>query len=295
MNTQDQMNRAMRYIEDNLLGELDTAQAAMIACCSEYHFRRMFSFLAGMPLGEYIRRRRLTVAAVLLKQGGIKVIDLALQLGYESPDAFAKAFTAMHGISPSAARKPGAVIQSFLPMSFRLTIKGGNEMQYRIVKKEAFTIVGLKKRITMVFEGVNPQMAGLFQQLTPEKIQELKALCDTEPRGIVCVSANFSDRTQEGSELDQYVGVATSQQAPPNWETLRVAATNWAVFTAVGEFPKALQQTWADIYAQWLPCSGYELVSGPEILWNESPDTSKPDYKSEIWIPVKERSIQPKS
>ncbi len=290
MNTQDQMNRAMRYIEDNLLGELDTAQAAKTACCSEYHFRRMFSFLAGMPLGEYIRRRRLTVAAVLLKQGGIKVIDLALQLGYDSPDAFTKAFTAMHGISPSAARKPGAVIQSFLPMSFRLTIKGGNEMQYRIVKKDAFTIVGLKKRITVVFEGVNPQMAGLFQQLTPDKIRELKALCDTEPRGIVCVSANFSDRTQEGSELDQYVGVATTLQAPQNWETLRVAATTWAVFTAVGEFPKALQQMWADIYAQWLPCSGYELVNGPEILWNESPDTSKPDYKSEIWVPIKERS-----
>ena len=287
MNALTQMNQAMRYIEENLIGEIDFAKMAHIACCSEYHFRRMFSFLAGMPLGEYIRRRRLALAAALLKSDDKKIIDLALQLGYESPDAFAKAFQAMHGVRPSQARKGDTMLKAFPPMTFQLTIKGGNEMDYRIVEKDAFKIVGVKKRITLLFEGVNHQMDSMWQSLTEDSIRELKSLCNVEPVGMLSVSANFSERDVEGSELDQYIGVATTKPAPENWEVLQVEAATWAVFTAVGAFPKALQDTWARIYAEWFPTSGYELTGGPEMLWNESPDTSKLDYKSEIWVPVK--------
>ena len=279
MNTLTQMNKAMKYIEENLMGEIDFDEMSRIACCSEYHFRRMFSFLSGMPLGEYIRRRKLSIAAVLLNEEDNKIIDIALQLGYNSPDAFSKAFHTMHGIAPSSVKKGN--------MTFQLTIKGGNEMDYRIVDKDAFKIVGLKKRITLIFEGVNHQMDSVLQGLTADKIKELKSLCDIEPKGILSVSANFAERTVEGSELDQYIGVATTKQAMDQWDVLEVDATSWAVFTVTGEFPKALQDTWARIYAEWFPTSGYELTAGPEILWNESPDTSKPNYKSEIWIPVR--------
>ena len=287
MNTLTQMNKAMRYIEENLMGEIDFEEMSRIACCSEYHFRRMFSFLAGMPLGEYIRRRKLSIAAVLLNEEDNKIIDIALQLGYNSPDAFSKAFHAMHGMAPSSVKKGNIILKAFPPMTFQLTIKGGNEMDYRIVEKDAFKIVGLKKRITLIFEGVNHQMDSVLQGLTADKIKELKSLCDIEPKGILSVSANFSERTVEGSELDQYIGVATTKQAMDQWDVLEVDATSWAVFTVTGEFPKALQDTWARIYAEWFPTSGYELTAGPEILWNESPDTSKPNYKSEIWIPVR--------
>ncbi len=159
-------------------------------------------------------------------------------------------------------------------------------MNYRVVEKDGFYIVGFKKRITMQFKGINTQMDSLVQKLTPQVIDELKGFCDVEPKGILSVSANFDERTTEGSQLDQYVGVATSRAASNGYDILHVAASTWAVFKVVGMFPDAIQDTWSQIYAEWFPASGYELTGGPELLWNETPDTSSPDYKSEIWIPV---------
>ncbi len=287
MNALKQFNDAMAYIEKNLMDTIDTNQMARIAGCSEYHFRRMFSFLAGMSLGEYIRRRRLSLAAMLLHSKKEKVIDVALSLGYETPEAFSKAFQAIHGVNPSQARKSNVELKSFPPMTFQLTISGGIEMDYRIVDKEPFQIVGFKKRVTLQFKGVNPQIDTLVEKLTPQAISELKSLCDLEPMGIINASANFSERTAEGSELDQYIGVATTKPVPNDYDILQVEASTWAVFSAIGAFPNALQETWAKIYGEWFPTSGYEFTAGPEILWNESPDTSKADYKSEIWIPVR--------
>ena len=286
MNTLAQWNDAMAYIEKNLMFDIDPSQISRISGCSEYHFRRMFSFLAGMPLGEYIRRRRLSVAGLILQKESVKVIDLALQLGYESPEAFSKAFQVMHGVTPSQAKKANTELKVLPPMTFQLTIKGGLEMNYRVVEKDGFNIVGFKKRITMQFKGINTQMDSLVQKLTPQVIEELKGLCDVEPKGILSVSANFDERTTEGSQLDQYMGVATSRAASNGYDILHVAASTWAVFKVVGTFPAAIQDTWSQIYAEWFPASGYELTGGPELLWNETPDTSSPDYKSEIWIPV---------
>ncbi|MEG6513511.1 AraC family transcriptional regulator [Desulforamulus ruminis] len=281
-----QMNLAMNYIEENLAGEIDLQQVARLACCSEYHFRRMFSFLSGLTLGEYIRLRRLTLAALELHNHNIKVIDLAVKYGYDSPDSFTRAFQGFHGLTPKEARRNGASLKAVPPMTFQLTIKGGNQMNYRIEEKGAFQIVGIKKRMTLIFEGVNPQMDSMWQSLTMEDIKELKTMSNIEPTGILCVSVNFEERVVEGTEFDQYIGVATTKPTPEHWSVMPVEASTWAVFTAVGEFPKALQDTWAKIYSEWFPTSGYELTGGPEILWNESKDTSLPNYKSEIWIPV---------
>jgi AraC family transcriptional regulator len=251
----------------------------------------MFSFLAGIPLTEYIRRRRLTLAAFELQQGPVRVIDLAVKYGYGSADAFTRAFQAMHGITPSEARDPGAPLKAYPRMSFQLTIQGGNEMNYRIVDKDAFRIVGLHKRVPIQFHGVNPHIAEMAQQLTPEKIAELKGLSNIEPTGIVNASINFSDgRMEEQGELDHYLGVATTQPGPDGYASLEVAASTWAVFTAVGPFPETLQNVWGRIYSEWFPSAHYELAEGPELLWNESPDTSLPNYRSEIWIPVARKS-----
>ena len=287
MNMLAQLNMAMEYIEINLMCNIELNQVSRLAGCSEYHFRRMFSFLAGMPLGEYIRRRRLSVAGILLQTKQVKIIDLALQFGYESPEAFSKAFQAMHGVTPSQAKKENTCLKVLPSMTFQLTIRGGIEMNYRIVEKNEFYIAGFKKRITMQFRGINPQFGSLIQKLTPNIISELKGVCDVEPKGILNVSANFQERTIEGSELDQYIGVATSKAVLNGYDMLHVAASAWAVFEVVGTFPDAVQDTWAKIFAEWFPTSGYELSGGPELLWNENPDTSRPDYKSEIWIPVR--------
>lgn len=131
------LNEALSYIEENLTKPVDYKEAARIACCTEYHFTRMFSFLAGITLSEYIRRRRLTLAALELSHRDIKVIDVALKYGYTSPDSFTRAFQSMHGITPSEARFHGQSLKAFPRMTFQLTIKGGSEMNYRIEDKEA--------------------------------------------------------------------------------------------------------------------------------------------------------------
>ncbi|MCY7765291.1 helix-turn-helix transcriptional regulator, partial [Bacillus inaquosorum] len=89
MDSLKRMNRALTYIEENLTNDIDFKEVAKIAFCSDYHFKRMFSFLAGISLSEYIRRRRLTLAAFELKDSNVKVIDIAIKYGYNSPDSFA--------------------------------------------------------------------------------------------------------------------------------------------------------------------------------------------------------------
>ncbi|MHC1747103.1 MAG: helix-turn-helix domain-containing protein [Cellulosilyticaceae bacterium] len=134
----ERMNSAMDYIERNLTGTIDYTQLAQIACCSVYHFQRMFSFISGVALSEYIRRRRLTMAAIELQNKNTKIIDIALKYGYESPEAFSRAFKNMHSVTPTLARNTGITLKAYPQMTFHLSIKGGFEMNYRIEEKEAF-------------------------------------------------------------------------------------------------------------------------------------------------------------
>lgn len=287
MDSLKNMNAAMQYIEDNLTHEIDFKEVAKIAYCSEYHFKRMFSFLAGISLSEYIRCRRLTLAAFELKNSGAKVIDVAIKYGYNSPDSFSRAFQNLHGITPSEARNSNHSLKAYSPMTFQLSIQGGHEMNYRIEEKEPFQIIGITKRVPIVFNGVNEEIASMWKSLNPEAIQTLKSLSNMEPTGIISASTNFSEgRMEEKGELDHYIGVATTKDCPEQFAQLEVAASTWAVFEAVGPFPDTLQNVWGRIYSEWFPSSNYELAEGPEILWNEQKDTSSPNFKSEIWIPV---------
>lgn len=290
MNSLRAMNDALQYIEEHLAEEIDLREAARLAVCSEYHFQRMFSFLAGLTLSEYIRRRRLTLAAFELQNGSARVIDVAVKYGYGSADSFARAFQAWHGIAPSEARAGGHALRAFSPMTFQLTVTGGGEMKVRIVEKEAFRIVGIMRRVPIVFNGVNPAIEAMWKGLDSETIRQLKELSDIEPRGVISASVNFDEgRMEERGELDHYIGVATTKPCPDPLARLEVAASAWAVFEAVGPFPSALQEVWGRIYSEWFPSSNYELTAGPEILWNADSDTSSPVYRSEIWIPVRRR------
>jgi AraC family transcriptional regulator len=290
MDSLKNMNVALRYIEENLTNEIDFKQVSKLAFCSEYHFKRMFSFLAGIPLSEYIRRRRLTLAAFELKDSNVKVIDVAIKYGYNSPDSFTRAFQNLHGVTPTDARGEGYSLKAYPQMTFQLSIKGGDEMNYRIVEKEAFHIVGIMNRVPVVFQGVNPEIAALAATLTMDTILQLKSLSNVEPIGIISASTNFSEgRMEEKGELDHYIGVATTHEAPENLVQLNVPAFTWAVFEVVGPFPETLQNVWGRIYSEWFPSTNYEQVAGPEIVWHEHPDTASPTYKSEIWIPVSKK------
>ncbi len=284
------MNDALEYIENNLTEKLDYSEVAKIAMCSEYHFNRMFSFLSGINLSEYVRRRKLTLAALELKNKDVKVMDIALKYGYNSTDSFSRAFTSLHGILPSEVKKEDVQIKAYPKMTFQLTIKGVDPMNFRIVNKEPFKIVGFKKRVNIVFNGVNPEIAEMYKVLTPEIVMYLKSISNIEPKGMISASTNFSDgRMNEQGQLDHYIGVATTAENITDYEVLEVAEHTWAVFESVGPFPETLQNIWGRIYSEWFPTSDYEAVNAPEIVWHESPDTTNPEYRSEIWIPVKKK------
>ena len=269
------LNNALAYIEEHLTEEIDYSKITKIAYCS-----------------EYIRRRKLTLAALDLKDKSFRIIDIAVKYGYSSADSFTRAFHSVHGILPSEARSELTQIKAYPKMTFQLSIKGGCEMNYRIVEKEPFKLVGFKKRVPIIFEGVNPEIAKMTELLTPEIIKHLKSLSNLEPTGIISASTNFSEgRMEEKGELDHYIGVATSSDETGEFDVLKMDACTWAVFESIGPFPETLQNIWGRIYSEWFPSSGYEAARGPEILWNESPDTKNPKYRSEIWIPVKKKVL----
>ncbi len=287
MDSLKRMNEALSYIEKNLTYNIDLKEVAKVALCSQYHFQRMFSFLAGVTLSEYIRRRRLTLAAFEIINSNIRVIDVAIKYGYSSPDSFTRAFQSMHGVTPTIARTNGELLKAYPPMTFQLSIKGGNEMNYRIEEKEAFSIVGIRKRVPIIFNGVNPEITEMWKSLGDERISKLKELSNVEPLGLIQASTNFSEgRMEEKGGLDHYIGVATTSDCRDNLIQLKVSASTWAIFESVGSFPDTLQNVWGRIYSEWFPTSNYEQIEGPEILWNENYDTTSPTFRSEIWIPV---------
>lgn len=283
----EHLNRAMEDIDRNLDREIDVAELARIAVTSEYHFRRLFSMLAGMPLSEYVRRRRLTVAGAEVLDGERTLLDIAVRYGYTSGEAFARAFRAMHGVGPGEARRDGAVLKSQARMSFRLVVEGASSMDYRIVQKPDFRIVGKKARVPLIYEGVNPHIAEFIKGLGKETVERITTLTGGDPVGIVSVSDDFSSNREEGSELDYWHAVVAREDAvvPDDLDVLHVPAGTWAVFTNAGSFPQALQQMWADVYGQWFPSNPYEARQGPEILRTHFvPGTG--DAEAELWIPV---------
>lgn len=288
------MNMAMSYIEENLSKEIDVEKISQIACCSLYHFKRMFSYLTGLSLGEYIRNRKLSMAAILLRNKKNKVIDIAMQFGYESPDSFTKAFQSFHKITPSMARQSTSEIKICTPIVFQLKIKGGNMLNYRVVEKEAFNIIGVSGKIPLIYNGPNPHTANVWKRLTQRDILVLLGYSKIEPSGMLNVYTNYEDQKEEGTELDLYVGIALEKSIKPyceHFDVLHVEASTWAVFTTIETHPYETQETWSRIYSEWLVPSNYELTKGPEILWRESYETEKPNVKTEIWIPIMQKQM----
>lgn len=278
----ERLNNAVNYIEENIKETIDLEEVSKIACCSTYHFQRMFAYIADIPLSEYIRRRRMSLAAVDLQSGSEKVIDISLKYGYDSPTAFNRAFKSVHGIAPSQAREEGTILKAFPPISFKITIKGDVEMNYRIEKKEAFRIVGvsepLETEIEKNFEIV-PQMWG--KAAVNGTIPRLAAMMDGMPMGLLGVSAC--------NELDSwryYIAVASSKQIENDLEEYIVPDSTWAIFSGEGT-GRSIQELEKRIVTEWLPTSGYEYANAPdiEVYLNEDPE----NMKYEVWIPVSKK------
>ncbi|MFF1531569.1 AraC family transcriptional regulator [[Kitasatospora] papulosa] len=284
----ERLNQAMEHIESHLDQPLDVAGLARIATTSEYHFRRMFSALAGLPLSEYVRRRRLTVAGAEVLAGERTLLDIATRYGYGSGEAFARAFRAVHGVGPGEARRTGAALRSQQRMSFRLIVEGTSSMRYRIVDKADFRVVGRKARVPLVHEGANPAIADFIRGIGPDVMRRVAALGDQEPAGIVGVSDQLDPSRAEGTELDYYHGVVTGAEVPGDMDALDVPAGRWAVFEHSGPFPQSLQYLWRDVFTQWFPSNPYVSRPGPEILSVRLAEEGT-QADAELWIPV-ERS-----
>lgn len=281
MNGLESMRQAMSYIEDNLRGEIDYEAIAEIALCSPYHFQRMFAFFMGLPLSEYIRKRRLTLAGLDLQTNRYKVLEIAERYGYTSPEAFSRAFQALHQVTPSRARQEGVSLKVFPPMTFSFSISGSQELTYRLVEKPAFNISGIKKRFSYL-KDLGNSIQGMWQELDGELVGKMLAVNTLEPHGLV---GAYSEMYEDGS-TDYYIGVCSKEPALEPLVQLEVPAQVWAVFEIVGQLPMAMSEVWGRIFSEWFPTTGYEHAIGPEIEWYSQGDMSQSDYVSEIWIPV---------
>lgn len=273
----EQFNQAIALLETVLPGPVEIGRLAQAAGCSAFHFQRLFAYLAGMPLSEYIRRRRMSLAAADL-QAGARVLDVALRCGYASPTAFNRAFRQVHGIPPSQARLPGAPLRSYPPIRLQIAVQGGTVLEFRVEKREAFPILGLSFPLRSHIEEnfrIVPQM---WEQAVAEgTLARLAAQMDGTPQGLLGVSL-----CQDSQPWRYYIAVASSQPPGP-WEAYTVPASTWAIFPGRGP-ASGIQQLERRIITEWLPTSGYEYADAPDLEVYQNPDPRDAQY--EIWIPV---------
>lgn len=289
------LNAALDALEARLAAapgeDPDVATLARAAATSEFHLRRMFPALAGMPLGEYVRRRRATLAAADVVAGAEPLLDVAVRFGYGSAEAFGRAFRAVHGVTPGEARRTGATLAGQQRLSFRVVVEGSSTMEYRVVRSGPFRLVGARARVPLVHEGLNPAIVAFLRSLDPAVRERVGALPDGEPAGVLNVSdglaADPADRS-EGSELDYWLAAAVHgprTAAEEGLESLDVAAGPWAVFAASGPFPAVVQELWRDVFTQWFPSNPWRSRPGPELLRSAlSDDGAAAD--AELWVPV---------
>lgn len=285
-----ELNLVIDYIEEHLTDEdLSLEVIAEYVGVSDYHFRKIFFYLSGLTLSEYIKNRKLSEASMDLLNGE-KVTDVALKYGYQSMDGFSRAFKKWCGFLPSEVIKR-KVSKSFPKLSFVINVKGGINMEFRIEEKPAFNLVGVSKRVPMQFEGINHEIVKLAESITDKQKEEMHSLQNIEPKEIVNASyeadANF---LKEEGDLTHLIGVLTTKnQISDVLEKVPVEASTWAIFPNEGPFPSTLQETMAKVYSEWLPSSNYEVINAPSFSFTKM-DKDKKNYAySEVWIPVRMR------
>lgn len=280
----ERMNAAINYIEEHITEELDVSRIAQISSSSAYHFQRMFVCMTYIPLSEYIRRRRMSLAVADLKSSEAKIIDIALKYGYNSPTAFNRAFQSVHGIAPSLVKQDGVTVKSYPPIRFKISIKGVEGMNYRIEKREAFRIVGFSSPLDKDIESdYNYELVSGMWRLSATNVttSKLSALIDGQPKGLLGVVV--CDDSLE--EWRYFVAVSSTKEIDSTLEEYIVQPYTWAIFSGEGKDADAIKDLGNRVIAEWLPTSGYEYDNGPdiEVYLSEEPGNAK----FEFWMPVK--------
>ena len=282
----DRLNAALDVLERNVAdgASVDVGAMARVAATSEHHLRRMFSALAGMPMGEYARRRRMTLAAADVLAEDTTLLEVAVRHGYGLTEAFTRAFRAVHGAGPGQVRRDRSTLSSQQRISFHLTVEGNTTMQYRIVDKPPFSIVGARARVPLVHLGRNSAIEEFVRSIPATVRDEIAHLSNQDPAGIVSVTDKLDDTRSEGTNLDYWYAAVTSQSCPDGLDTLDVPAGAWLVLTGAGPYPEAMQHLWRDAYGQWFPSNPWRTRPGPEMLWVELHDDGTGD--AELWLPI---------
>lgn len=266
----DGIRNAIYYIEEHLTEDIDVNKIAEQAFVSSFYFQKIFNVLCGFTVGEYIRNRRLTLAAQDLCSTNIKVLDVALKYRYDSPDSFTKAFTKFHGITPSQAREKDCRLNSVAPLKIKLTLEGGTMLEYKIMEKEQFTVMGVSRKF-------NTETS--YQEI-PEFWKEHMS---SDNRKIVCGTYGICIDS-DGQSFDYLIAdnYSPEGEVPAGLETRIIPAGTWAVFPCYGALPKSLQDVNTKVWSEWLPsCKAYNLAGNYSIEMY----TEDMNY-SEIWIPI---------
>lgn len=271
----DGVQSAINYIEENLTEDLSIKDIAACSFVSAFHFQRIFNVLCGITVGEYIRNRRLTLAAQELSKENDKVINIAMKYGYESPDSFARAFARFHGVSPSAAMKKGARLRAYAPLHIKISLEGGTMLEYKISEKSAFTVMGKSKKFN-----------------TKTSYDEIPRFWEEHMNSgdgqIVCgmygICMDLNGEDFEYLIADSYI---PWNEIPDGYHTKVIPAGTWAIFACRGALPKSLQNVNTKIWSEWVPnCKEYKLGGNYNIELYTPPSESPEDTYSEIWIPI---------
>lgn len=271
--TRDIQN-VLDYIEAHITDELETKELAKLACISPFYFQRLFSVLCGMGVGEYIRCRRLSLAGEELASTNARVIDVAAKYGYDSPDSFNRAFRRFHGISPSSARKTDASLRAFAPMTIQGKMEERDMLEYKIVEKPQFTLVGLPRMFN----------SDTSYQEIPKFWDEVMEMENCPLLGMYGVCIDEDGKNFEYFIADNYI---PWQEVPAGCVTRVIPAFTWAVFPCRGPLPQTLQDVNTRIWTQWLPnCKDYRLAANLNLELYAPPAEKPEDTYSEIWLPV---------
>ena len=286
MNLATGIQKSINYIEEHITDELDLADIAKQAACSPYYFQKIFGILCDITVGEYIRNRRLTLAGSELKKPNVKVIDTALKYGYESPESFTRAFTRFHGITPTEAKRAGSKLRSFSRFKVQIILKGGNSMNYNIVKKDAFTVLEKVEQHSSVNEQNLNSVPRFWSRAHSDGTIPtlLKNSADNTYIFGICY-----DQGQQNAETFDYgisVVCAPDTVAPEGFRVNTIPARTWVVAECTGPMPYAIQQLWRELCTEFFPTSDYTPTYEMAIEAYPDGNMSSPDYKSQIWIPI---------
>ncbi|MFS0864059.1 AraC family transcriptional regulator [Fredinandcohnia sp. 179-A 10B2 NHS] len=282
----ESLQKAIDYMEEHILEDISIDDIAYQANASTFHFQRTFSILTDSSVGDYLRRRRLTLAAEELTRTDTKIIDLAYKYGYDTPEAFTKAFRKQHGVSPSEVRKGLGKLQSFNRLVIQVSLKGAEPMKYSIVEREGFKVVGVKREFSVVNDENLIGIPKLWDEVnTDGTCDSLIEEMNGKIKGVLGVCVDQT--TPQKRAIDYWVAVEHEGGNVDGFLALDIPTSKWAVFEVHGAMPHAMQKVWKQIFSEWFPSSGYEHAASPELEVYPGGNPSDPNYYSEIWIPVK--------